>query len=93
MCLACGTYIKGNHAEVSYCFAEEHMCNGADGDFIGQRRKLFLECISVIANELYVSEEEEDGPFNHLNIEMALDQVLRKHNQTSNSNQSNDDIE
>lgn len=50
ICLSCGIYHKGTHADVSYCFSEDHMCERRDEE----SRQLFLESISVLANSFYL---------------------------------------
>lgn len=49
VCLRCGTYIRGTHANVSYCFSD-HMCNGTPD------QNQFSDAICIIANAMHYSE-------------------------------------
>lgn len=97
VCLSCGMFVCGTHADVSYCFSEEHMCEGLNENNISQSRQHFLKGISVLSNAMYVGNNQNGDfglPFNQSNIERALYQILSDHEQAQNLsaiNELNDD--
>lgn len=50
VCLKCGSYMKGSHANVGYCFSE-HMCDCS----LTPHQDEYLEAICIIANAMYAN--------------------------------------
>lgn len=57
VCLKCGLYMKGSHANVSYCFSE-HMCDSS----LTQNQDEYLTAISIIACTMYIVHQQWQFP-------------------------------
>lgn len=84
VCLTCGMSVCGPHAEVSYCFSEEHMCEG-----LNQNQQQFLEAIAILCNVMYIGHDQsENPPFNPSNIQSSLESIFSQHQEVQNADSS-----
>lgn len=80
VCLKCGHFIHGKHADVSFHFSEEHMCKKSSSELVNQNQ-LIIKCLSLLAKKVYTdgAPECDSNAFDVGKIKAALDEILLEH--------------
>lgn len=78
VCFDCGHFHYGKHADASFQFSEEHICE--EGSSTSNRRQPFMECIALLADIIYYDKAIACGPdaspFDVRTIQSTLDEIV-----------------